>query len=115
MKAPGTVPTTSKPSERHSPTARSLVSTTALNWMPSYPSVRAHAIMSSPSARPTPLTRQSGSTMKLAVAMCAPRPGLLGPIFAEPRTLGPSTATTVRPGASSIHHGLASSSSSPVG
>ncbi len=48
--------------------------------------------------------------MKLPVATCDPRPGRLGPILAEPTTLAPSTAATVRPGGWSIHHGRASSS-----
>jgi len=53
--------------------------------------------------------------MKEAVATWAPRPGRFGPIFAEPRIASPSTATIVRPGGSSIHHGRASSSDWPNG
>lgn len=44
-----------------------------------------------------------GSTMKLAVATCAPGPGRLGPILADPSTTLPSVATTVWPGGGSIH------------
>jgi hypothetical protein len=47
--------------------------------------------------------------MKLPVAMCAPRPGRFGPIFAEPRIVPPCTATTVCPGGFSIHSAAASS------
>ena len=43
--------------------------------------------------------------MKLAVDTCDPRPGRLGPDFAEPSTVpSASTATNVRPGGCSIHH-----------
>ena len=68
-----------------------------------------------PSARPTPLTRWAGSTMKEAVATWAPRPGRFGPILAEPTILPSSTATTVRPGGCSIHQGRASSRVWPSG
>ena len=53
--------------------------------------------------------------MKLAVAIWAPRPGRFGPIFAEPATVSPSVATTVRPGGPSIHNGRAVSWVSPSG
>ena len=92
------------------------VSTTALNCMARYPAEVAHSRTYVASARPTPRPWWAGSTMKLAVATCEPRPGRLGPILAEPSTVpsGPSvpsaTATTVRPGGGSIHHGRAVSS-----
>jgi len=57
--------------------------------------------------------------MKLPVAMCAPRPGRLGPIFAEPTIASPSswssTATTIRHGGGSIHSGRAAFDDSPSG
>ena len=40
--APGTVPITANPSDRHRATAAVLVSTTALNWMPRNPAAAAH-------------------------------------------------------------------------
>lgn len=42
--------------------------------------------------------------MKEAVATWAPRPGRLGPIFAEPTTTPSIVATTVRPGAASSQY-----------
>ena len=54
--------------------------------------------------------------MKEAVAIWAPRPGRLGPIFAEPVMVpSPVTATTVCPGGSSIHQGRACSRVCPAG
>ena len=57
------------------PTATSFVSTTALNWMLRYPVARAQSTTCSPRARPTPRPECRGSTMKLAVATCAPAAG----------------------------------------
>ncbi len=50
--------------------------------------------------------------MKLAVAMCAPGPGLFGPVFAVPRirAASPPSATRVIPGGCSIQVARASSS-----
>ena len=58
----------------------------------------------------------AGSTMKLAVAMCAPRPGRFGPILAEPRIRpASSTATTTWPGGGSIQRSCAEASSRSSG
>ena len=51
--------------------------------------------------------------MKLAVATCEPRPGRLGPDFAEPRIVAPSVATNVADGGCSIQSWRASSG--PIG
>ena len=74
-KASGTVPMTSNPSDRHSAVARTLVSTTALNWIERKPLSVAHRITRSPSARPIPRPARAGSTMKLALATWEPAPG----------------------------------------
>ena len=69
----------------------------------------------SPSARPTPRRRILGSTMKDAVARCAPRPPRLGPIFSVPTTESRARMTTVWPGGCSIHSTRASSLSKSSG
>ena len=102
-KAPGTVPTISKPSACHRWTAAVLVSTTALNWMPANPCSRCHATTYDASARPTPRPCAAGSTMNDAVPTWSPRPGRLGPILALPRIRPSSSSTTVSPGGCSIH------------
>src|SRR3569833_179394 len=102
------VASTSKPSDLHSATARVLVSTTALNCIARKSSSRARSRTCSPSARPTPRPEWLGSTMKLALEMCAAPPPWLRTLLAVPRRVPPaSTATKVRPGGSGNHICLA--------
>jgi len=101
--APGTVPTTVKPSDVHSATAAVLVSTTALKTMPRNPWARCQSTTWLPRARPTPRPWASGATMKLAVPMCAPRPSRFGPMVAVPSTTPSVSATTVDLGGVDSH------------
>lgn len=71
--------------------------------------VRSH----SPRARPTPRPLASGEATNDAVATCAPRPGRLGPGFAEPRSMpSASISTTVTPRSWSSHNERAEAPSS---